>query len=154
VITPDSVDELSNTLSVLGALVGGSIFLWSALQQRRRARTDALFGAYILRVAEVERKALEIELTAGLEIEPLISLRRELLQLQSEALGRFSAGELGGQETFSNLLAAVNASRDHVGELLLHARENIEESAESQGRTPGALWQEAVAKATRAKSAS
>ncbi len=154
VITADSVADLSNTLSVLGALVGGSIFLWSAWQQRRRARTDALFGAYIQRVAEVERKAVEIELSAGLEIEPLIALQRDLLQLQGEALERFAAGELGGQTMLSDLLAPVNAARDHVGDLLLHVRENIEEMAESQGRTPGALWLEAVAKATRTKSAS
>ncbi len=153
VITANSVDELSNTLSVLGALVGGSIFLWSAWQQRRRARTDAMFGAYIRRVAEVERKAVEIELSASLEIEPLIALQRDLLQLQGEALERFAAGELGGQAMLSDLLAPVNAARDHVGDLLLHVRENIESMAESQGRTPGALWQEAVAKARRTKSA-
>jgi hypothetical protein len=106
----------------------------------------------MLRVAEVERKAVELELTAGLELEPLISLQRDLLQLQSEALERFAAGELGGQATLSDLLAPVNAARDHVGDLLLHVRENIEESAASEGRTPSALWAEAVAKATRAKS--
>ncbi len=154
VITPESVEDLSNTLSILGALVGGSIFLWSAWQQRRRARTDALFGAYMLRVAEVERKAVELELSASLEIEPLIALQRDLLQLQSEALERFSAGELGGQKMLSDLLAPVNAARDHVGDLLLHVRENIEAMAESQGRTPGALWMEAVAKARRTKSGS
>jgi hypothetical protein len=154
VITPNNVDEISNTLSVLGALVGGSIFLWSAWQQRRRARADALFGTYMLRVAEVERKAVELELGAGLELEPLISLQRDLLQLQGEALDRFAAGELGGQAALADLLAPVNAARDHVGDLLLHLRENIEERAESEGRTPGALWLEAVAKATRAKSAS
>ncbi|HEY8155465.1 MAG TPA: hypothetical protein VII72_15170 [Myxococcota bacterium] len=153
VITPDSVADLSNSLSVLGALVGGSIFLWSAWQQRRRARTDQLFGAYIRRVAEVERKAVEIELTASLELEPLIALQRDLLQLQSEALERFAAGDLGGQSALSDLLAPVNAARDHVGDLLLHVRENIEERAASEGRTPGALWLEAVAKATRPKSA-
>jgi len=151
VFTADSVADLSNTLSVLGALVGGSIFLWSAWQQRRRSRTDQLFGVYMLRVAEVERKAVEIELTAGLELEPLITLQRDLLQLQSEALERFAAGELGGQAALSDLLAPVNAARDHVGDLLLHVRENIEEGAEAQGRTPAALWLEAVAKATRAK---
>jgi hypothetical protein len=36
-----------------------------------------------------------------------------------------------------------------VAELLLHVRENIEEMAESEGRTPRALWLEAVAKATK-----
>jgi hypothetical protein len=147
VITAAKVDEFSNTLSVLGALLGGAIFLGSAWQQRRRGRADQLFGEYMRRVAEVERKAVEIELTASLELAPLIALQRDLLQLQGEALERFAAGELGGQSALADLLAPVNAARDHVGDLLLHLRENIEESAQSQGRAPGAVWLEAVAKA-------
>jgi hypothetical protein len=146
-ITADNVDEFSNTLSVLGALIGGSIALWSAWKQRKRARADQLFGEFLLRVAEVERKAVELELNASLELKPLIALQRDLLQLQSEALDRFGAGELSGQSALSDLLAPVNAARDHVGDLLLHVRENIEESAQSEGRSPGAVWLEAVARA-------
>jgi NMT1-like family len=147
VITADNVDEFSNTLSVLGALVGGSIALWSAWQQRKRARANQLFGEFMLRVAEVERKAVEIELSASQELPPLVALQRDLLQLQGEALERFASGELGGQSALADLLAPVNAARDHVGDLLLHVRENIEEEAQAQGRPPGAVWQEAIAKA-------
>jgi hypothetical protein len=147
VITADNVDEFSNSLSVLGALVGGSIALWSAWQQRKRARANQLFGEFMLRVAEVERKAVEIELSASQELPPLVALQRDLLQLQGEALERFASGELGGQSALADLLAPVNAARDHVGDLLLHVRENIEEDAQAQGRSPGAVWQEAIAKA-------
>ena len=79
-----------------------------------------------------------------------MALQRDLLQLQGEALERFAAGELGNRATLSDLLAPLNAAREHVGELLLHVRENIEEMADSEGRTPRALWLEAVAKATKA----
>ena len=152
VITENTVANLSNTLSVLGALVGGSIFLVSAWRQHRQARTNALFAAYMLRVAEVSRQAVELELSASMELAPLMTLQRDLLQLQGEALERFSAGELGNQATLSDLLAPINAARERVGDLLLHVRENIEEMAESEGRTPRALWIEAVAKATKPKS--
>jgi hypothetical protein len=151
VITEDSVSDLSNTLSVLGALVGGSFFLASAWRQRRQARMDEQFAAYMLRVAEIARKAVELELSASIELAPLMALQRELLQLQGESLERFAAGELGNQSMLSDLLAPLNAAREHVGELLLHVRENIEEMAESEGRTPRALWLEAVARATQAK---
>ncbi len=154
VITEDSVNDLANTLSVLGAIVGGSIFLGRAWRQRRQARTDDLFGAYMLRVAEVERKAVELELSARRELGPLISLQRDLLQLQSEALERFAAGELGNQATLSDLLAPVNAARNHVGDLLLHLREEIEEMAQAEGRSAGAVWAEAVAKARKAEPSS
>jgi hypothetical protein len=46
----------------------------------------------------------------------------------------------------SELLVPVNAARDHVGELLLHVRENLEKQAETQGRPAEALWVEAAAK--------
>jgi hypothetical protein len=133
-ITPSSLSDLANTLSVLGALVGGSIFLWSAWQQRRRARTDALFGAYMLRVAEVERKAVEIELTASLELEPLISLQRDLLQLQGEALERFAAG--AGRAALSRPAGAVNAARPRGRSAATSA--GVERAVE--GRTRRALW--------------
>jgi TRAP-type uncharacterized transport system substrate-binding protein len=149
VITEDSVANLSNTLSVVGAFVGGTIFLLSAWRQRRQARTDELFGSYMLRVAEVARKAVELELSASIELGPLMALQRDLLELQGEALERFAAGELGNRATLSNLLAPLNAAREHVGELLLHVRQNIEERADEEGRTPRALWLEAVAKATK-----
>ena len=59
----------------------------------------------------------------------MISLQRDLLQLQSEALERFAAAGLGNPATLSDLLAPVNAARNHVGDLLLHLREDIEEIA-------------------------
>jgi hypothetical protein len=149
VLTAERVDALSNTLSVLGALVGGGLFLRSAWRQRRQARTDELFGSYMQRVAEVERKAVELELSETLELEPLNALQRDLLQLQSDALERFAAGELGGQATLSDLLAPLNAAREHVNDLLLHLRETLEERAETEGRSPRALWLEAVARAKR-----
>jgi hypothetical protein len=80
-----------------------------------------------------------------MELDALIVLQRDLLQLKSEALERFTGGELGG-ETLSELLVPVNAARDHVGELLLHVRENLEARAETQGRPAEALWVEAAAK--------
>ncbi|MCI0429444.1 MAG: hypothetical protein L0210_02725 [Rhodospirillales bacterium] len=151
IITADSISEFANTLSVLGAIVGASIFLGRAWRQRRQARTDDLFGAYMLRVAEVERKAVELELSASMALGPVISLQSDLLQLQSEALERYAAGELGSQATLSDLLAPVNAARNHVGDLLLHLREDIEETAQAEGRTAGAVWAEAVAKARKAE---
>jgi len=103
----------------------------------------------MLRVADVARKAVELELAASIELAPLMALQRDLLQLQGEALERFAAGELGSRATLSDLLAPLNAAREHVGDLLLHVRENIEEMADSEGRPRRALWLEAVAKATK-----
>lgn len=58
-------------------------------------------------------------------------------------LERVSAGELD-HAALPLLLTPLNGARDHVGNLLLHVRENIENAAETQGRTTQALWAEAI----------
>jgi TRAP-type uncharacterized transport system substrate-binding protein len=144
-LTAHGVEDLSNTMSVFGTLAGGGLFLWQGLRQRRQGRRDQLLAELMLRVAECERRIVELELSSNMELEALITLQRDLLQLKSEVLERFTNGELGGQ-MLSELLVPVNAARDHVGELLLHVRENLEKQAETQGRPAEALWVEAAAK--------
>jgi hypothetical protein len=143
-ISSRDVDKLANTLSVLGALVAGGLFVWQSLRQRLHARRDELYGKYQLRIAALERRLVELELAANLELEPLIALQRDLLELKSEALARFADGELGDHATLTDLLAPLDGTRDHVGALLLHVRENIEADAESRGRSAEAVWQEAA----------
>lgn len=149
-ITNEGVDELSNTLSIVGALVGGALFLWQWRRQRAAGRRDETFGSCMLRVANIERQVVEQELSATLALEPLVALQRELLELKSEALERFAAGELGGQAALSDLLEPLNAARDHIGELILHVRETLEERAETEGRSAKALWTEAIEKTDEA----
>ena len=145
-ITGETVDALSNSLSVVGALVGGGLFLWQWWRQRARARRDQTFGSYTLRVADIERQVTALELAATLELEPLAGLQAQVLGLKNEALERFAASELGDQTALSDLLTPLKAARDHIGDLILHVRENLEQEAETQGRTVKALWAEAIDK--------
>lgn len=145
-ITNQRVDELSNTLSIFGALIGGGFFVRQWRRERVRSQRDETFAACILRVAHVERRVAELELGATLELEPLAALERELLQLKSEALERFAAGELGDHAALGNLLTPLNAARAHIGELILHVRDNLEERAETEGRAAQTLWTEAIGK--------
>lgn len=145
-ITDETVDKLNNSIGILTALIGGGLFLWQWWRKRTEARLDEVFGGYMLRVAAVERRAAELELGATLALEPLIDLQREVLQLKSEALERFAAGDLGGQAALSDLLGPLNGARNHIGELLLHVRDNLEDQAEAEGRKASALWTEELAK--------
>ena len=143
-IAARDMDRLSNSMSVLGALVGGSLFVWEAWRRRTRAARDRIFGGYQLEIAAVERRIAELELAAELELEPLVELQRSLLKLKSDALTRFSEGALGDQASLTDLLSPLNAARDHVGDLLLHVRDNLESQALRQGRTAEAVWEEAI----------
>lgn len=143
-VAASDVDRLANSLSVVGAVVGGLIFAWQGLRQRARASRDALFTGYQLEIAAIERRITELELAAELELEPLAELQRELLTLKNDALTRYGAGELGDQTQVGDLLAPLNAARDHVGSLLLHVRETLEAQARRQGRTTESVWEEAI----------
>jgi len=143
-MTQDTVNSLSNYVSVMGALAGGTLFLWQWVRQRAQASRDRMFGSYLLRTADIERRVSSLELAATLELEPLAVLQREVLELKSDALQRFAAGDLGSQTVLTDLLMPLNAIRDHIGELILHVRESLEQQAEAEGRSATALWKDAI----------
>ncbi len=145
-ITQDTVDTLSSSFSVIGALAGGLLFLWQWWRQRQQAERDEKFGSHLLRMADVERRMTALELSATLELEPLVELQREILTLKSTALDEYAAGELGGQAALSSLLEPLNATRDHIGDLILHVRGLLEEQAQAEGRSATAVWSAAIDK--------
>lgn len=143
-ITEDAVDTLGNSFSVIGALAGAFLFLWQWWRQRRQAARDEQFGAYLRRMADVERRLTGLELSAELALEPLVDLQQEVLTLKSDVLERYSAGDLGDRAALGDLLVPLNATRDHIGDLLLHVRTSIEEQAQAEGRSATALWTDAI----------
>jgi TRAP-type uncharacterized transport system substrate-binding protein len=143
-VTGEKIDELNNSLSIVGAVAGSLLFFWQWRRQRRQEALDEAVGHYLIRVAGIERRMAAQELSATLELEPLVALRREVIELKSEVLERFTGGELGGYATMAGLLVPINAARDQIGELILHVRENLEQRADAEGRSAGALWSEAM----------
>ncbi len=143
-ITQDTVDALSNSFSVIGAIAGGLLFLWQWWRQRRQAERDERFGGYLVRLAEIERRMTGLELAATLELEPLVDLQREVLTLKGDALDGFASGELGNQAALSSLLMPLNATRDHIGDLILHVRDTIEDQAQAEGVSATELWTDAI----------
>jgi hypothetical protein len=144
-ITGEAVNDLSNTLSVLGALIGGGAFVFQGWRQRQQARRDQIVSRHLLHVAELERRIVESELGASLDLDTLISVQRELLTLKSTVLDEFTKGALADQAMLTGLLDPINAARDHLGELLLHVRGQLEDKAESEGRASSSVWKEAAA---------
>lgn len=143
-ITGEMVDDLNNSLGIVGALIGSAAFAIQGWRQRRRANREQLVANHLLLVAALERRIVEIELSAELDLDTLIALQRELLVLKSGVLERFTSGELDDYATLASMLAPVDSARDRVGELLLHVRDQIESQAHTEGRTAGAVWTEAA----------
>jgi TRAP-type uncharacterized transport system substrate-binding protein len=143
-ITENTVDTFANSFSVIGALAGAFLFLWQWWRQRRQAERDEQFGAYLRRMADLERRLTRLELSAELSLDALVDLQQEVLTLKSDVLERYSAGDLGDRAALADLLVPLNATRDHIGDLILHVRTTIEEQAQAEGRSATALWTDAI----------
>ncbi len=142
-LTKNNMSSISSTLSVLGTLLAALLFLRRWWLQRRLAVHGETFGACVLRTASIERRVAELELGPTLDLESLVALEHELLELKAQALASFAAGDLG-EVALSELLVPLNGARDHIASLLLHLRGNLTQQAEAEGRTPQALWTEAM----------
>lgn len=143
-VTDERVDVLSNTMSIIGALGGSSLFIWQWRRRvAQRARED-LFSGYLRRLADVSRRVADVELAPDLELEPLAAAQRQLLELKAEVLDGVIRGALSETEALPALVTPINSAVDHVAGLILHVRDNVEEKAQEEGRTVRAVWEEAL----------
>ncbi len=143
-IAGDVIDLVEKEVSILGVLVGGLFCLSQWLRRRYRRRRERSFEAYILQVAQVERRALVLSRAPTLDLAALLQLQEDLSQIKGEALERFADGELDGEELMSGFLAHASDARDFLMRLILHQRDNLEDHARAQRRPAEALWKEAV----------
>ncbi len=142
--TGDVIDAIEKEISIAGALIGGSFFLWQWLKSRYRRLRESGFEHFILRVAAIEEKALRLELAEALDLPALIELQDELGRIKAHAIARFAEGELEGEDLLSGFLAQASDARDHLTRLILHRRDDLERQARKQKRDAAALWREAV----------
>ncbi len=143
-IVGDAVDFLEKTSSLTGAILGGLFVSWQWLRRRYRRRRELGFESYLLKVTAIEHQALQYELAAQLDLAALLSLQADLGRLKSEAMERFTSGELEGEGLMSGFLTHANDARDYLARLILHARTAIEKQARRQGLSPDAAWELAI----------
>lgn len=136
----EAVELMNNQLSIAGALVGLAFFLWQWLKRRWRRVRERGFEHYLLRVAKVERQSLDLELASTLDLRELLRLREDLARLKDEAIEKFAAGELEGEELMTAFLGHVAGTRDHLTRMILHERENIENQAQAENRPAEQIW--------------
>ena len=133
-IAGDAIDLLEKEVSILGVVLGGVFCLVQWLRRRYRWRRERGFEAYILQVADVERRALAVSRAPTLDLPALLQLQEDLTRIKGEALRRFADGELDGEELMSGFLAHVSDARDFLMRLILHQRELLEKQARLEGR--------------------
>jgi hypothetical protein len=143
-VAGDVIDLLEKGTSLVGGVLGGAFFLWQWIRHRYRRRRELGFESYMIKVAAIEEKALGLEMQAMLDLGELLKLQRELGRLKNEALARFAEGKLEGEQLISGFVSHVNDARSYLNRLILHERDNLEDRATEERRTPEALWEETV----------
>jgi TRAP-type uncharacterized transport system substrate-binding protein len=149
-IAGDVIDLIEKEVSIFGVLAGGLFCLVQWFRRRYRSRRERSFEAYILQVAKVERRALELSREPTLDLKLLLQLQDDLAQIKGEALERFADGQLDGEELMSGFLVHASDARDFLIRLILHERDNLEDQARIQRRSAEMLWNEAVGNVTDA----
>jgi hypothetical protein len=144
VLAGDVIDLLEKGTSLAGAILGALFFLWQWLRQRLRRKRELGFESYMLKVAAIDEQALALEMDARLEIKELLKLQAELCRIKNEALARFAEGKLEGGELLSGFVSHVNDARNYLNRLILHERDNLEDQAVKERRTPESVWTEAI----------
>jgi TRAP-type uncharacterized transport system substrate-binding protein len=145
-IAGEVIEEVEKYVSILGVLAGGLFCLTQWLRRRYRWRRERSFQAYILQVAQVERRALVLSRAPTLDLPALLQLQEDLSRIKGEALQRFADGRLDGEELMSGFLVHASDTRDFLMRLILHQRDNLEDNAQAQRRPAEALWNEVVGK--------
>ncbi|MFN9435284.1 MAG: TAXI family TRAP transporter solute-binding subunit [Planctomycetota bacterium] len=140
-IASDMIDYTENLLAIAATVIGALFFLYQWYAEHERGQRECRFGEFMTRVIAIEQSALSTEVASKLDLANLIRLQRELANLKAEAVRGFAAGEWHGTHMLNGLLALINDTREQITRLILHERENIEKSAESQQVDLDALWQ-------------
>jgi hypothetical protein len=123
-------DWVYRAVAILAAAVYGLFTLWQWGKMYGSYWRDKGFGVYIQQVARIEEQAREWEQDPSAGAGVLLDLREELCRLKTEALDRFTKGELAGHGPLATFLAQVNGARDYVTRLIEHRQwpgENVGE---------------------------
>jgi TRAP-type uncharacterized transport system substrate-binding protein len=118
------MDATHKGLAILAAAVSGLFVLWQ--WQRMRSRYLGGFRSYIGSVVLIEDHARQVERDQLGGLQHLLELHEQVCRLKTEAIERFSRGELADAELLHAFLIQINDVRDYLTHLIDHYNERAE----------------------------
>jgi hypothetical protein len=112
------MDSAHKAFAILAAAASGLFVLWQWSRLRGQFMRDKGFNKYISQVNRIEEQAIQIERSNGVGQEQLVDLRDQIYRLKTEALDRFTDGELAGKELLAGFLTQADDARDYVTGLI------------------------------------
>jgi TRAP-type uncharacterized transport system substrate-binding protein len=125
------LDSAQKGLAIFAAAASGLFVLWQWSKQRRHLVLAAGFHAYLQQVTRIEKQAQEIEGARAADPGQLAALQEELRRLKTEALDRFTEGELRDKELLVGFLAQVADVRAYLLQLSQQQRARPAEQADN-----------------------
>src|SRR5262249_40414574 len=101
-------DSTHRALAIFAAGASGLFVLWQWFKLRSQFLRDRGFSKYINKIGYLEETAMHVEREKIGGVALLQDLRDELAALKSEALARFTEGELTGHELMQGFLVQAN----------------------------------------------
>ena len=108
------MDSAHKGFAILAAAASGLFVLWQWLKQRSHFMRAHGFNKYINQVACIEETATRVDREEIGGVAIFRELRDELAAIKSEALARFTEGELIGNELMQGFLVQVHDVRDYI----------------------------------------
>lgn len=128
-LTPETIDNIESLRSFFVSLAVALFFFW----RWWRARMLRGFEDYLAQVTALEREVLLLDATATPDLERLIELRRKLGELKTSGLSEHAEGRMASDELLTAFLLHAGDVRDHLDDLILHARQRLEKRARREG---------------------
>jgi hypothetical protein len=123
VVSGTLVDAAHKGLAIFAAAASGLFVLWQWSKQHGHFVRDRGFNPYITQVTRIEEEAMRIERDGPPGPGKLPQLREQLGRLKTEALDRFTEGELAGKDLLAGFLAQVNDTRDYLTRLIVQRQD-------------------------------
>jgi TRAP-type uncharacterized transport system substrate-binding protein len=138
-VTKDMMEIYHKAVAILAAAASGLFVLWQWQKLRRESSRLDEFKDYFHRVTRLEEQARQEGWTGAQNLGGVLALQDQLVRLKTEALERFTEGDLQGKELLGAFVTHVQGVYDHLSRLMTAHRGRPAPLGEGPGRpsSPG-----------------
>lgn len=117
-VSKDMMDIYHKAVAILAAAASGLFVLWQWKKLRNESSRLDEFKHYFHRVNRLEKQARHEGWTGRPELSELLALQDQLVRLKTEALDRFTEGNLEGKELLGAFVTHIQGVYDHLSRLI------------------------------------
>jgi hypothetical protein len=129
-VSKDMMDIYHKAVAILAAAASGLFVLWQWQKLRRESSRLDAFKHYFHQVNRLEERARQ-QVWADQDLSSILALQDQLVRLKTEALDRFTEGDLEGKELLGAFVTHVQGVYDHLSRFITARRSSPERPSEN-----------------------